>query len=287
MATSREVLTMSFVLTDTSVVFTDPGSVAFLAVGSNPDTVDAVTAPVQIGGGDPDTDTPGRTYTTTDAPDGEIAQVFLSGYQTRLNVGSGAANITAAGGGQIVEAADADNTGSRIIKLGVDSILYNGGIVDESATVAGDSSGESVTIAEAAGGQGGSFAYYAHAGAGDDQIEGSSQADFIRGGAGNDTINGFDGNDLIRGGSGSDQIESGRGSDTLYYTADQLDGSVDTFVDFTAAEDKISFDSTAVSSLDQISGLGTNTIIITGGAGNNTVITSQNDAITGDDINFV
>ena len=271
---------MSFVITDTSVVFTNPSLVAFLADDANRDTVDAVTAPVQLGGTN-------VTYQTAAAADGEIAQVVLSGSGTRLNIGNGAANVTAAQGGQIIESSDADNTGSRIVKLGVDTIAYNGAVVDEEATVAGASSGETVTIAQAAGGQGDNFAYYAHSGAGDDQIEGSSQADFIRGGAGNDTINGFGGNDVIRGGSGSDSITTGPGADTLYYTADQLDGSVDTFVDFTAGEDKISFDSAAVSSLDQISGLGTDTIIITGGAGNNTVIISQNDEITGDDINFV
>jgi Ca2+-binding RTX toxin-like protein len=273
---------MSFVITDTSVVFTDPTSVTTLAEGSNPNEVDATTAAVQVGGTN-------VTYTTLEAAAGTTAQVVVSGAGTRLNVGNGAAKVTAVGGGQIIEAVDpTTNQGARIIKLGDDSVAYNSDVVNNDATVAGNAGDEPVTIAQAAGGQGGSFAFYAHSGAGNDQIEGSSLSDFIRGGAGNDEINSFGGNDLIRGGSGSDTVTSGPGADTLYYTADQLDGSEDTFVDFSSGEDKISFDSTQVASLDQISGLGTKSIFVSGADGTVVVtVTSQNDVINGDDINFV
>jgi Ca2+-binding RTX toxin-like protein len=270
---------MSFVITDTSVVFTDPTNVAVLPAGSDPGAVDGTESAVQVGGIN-------ATYSTIDAPAGSTNQMVLSGFGTRLNLGTGAANVTATGGGQIVEAADPTDQGTRIIKLGDASVDYNGATVNTAATVAGNAGDEPVTVAEAAGGQGADFAFYSHAGAGDDQIEGSSLNDFIRGGAGNDLINGFGGDDLIRGGSGSDTITGGSGADTLYYTEDQLDGSVDTFVDFNSGEDKISFDSTQVASLDQISGLGTNSIFVNG-AGGTVVVTSQADAITGDDINFV
>jgi len=96
---------MSFVITDTSVVFTDPTSVVTLAAGSNPNEVDATKAAngVQVGGIN-------GTYTTLEAAAGTTAQVVVSGSGTRLNVGNGAANVTAVGGGQIIEAVDAVRT---------------------------------------------------------------------------------------------------------------------------------------------------------------------------------
>ena len=271
---------MSFVITDTSVVFADPTTVDPLTDGSDPSAVDATAAPVQVGGIN-------TTYATVNAAAGSVNEVVVSGFGTRLNLGTGDAKVSAVGGGQIVEVANPNDQGTRIIKLGDSTVAYNGATVNTTAEVAGNSSDETVTIAQAAGNQGGSFAFYAHGGAGNDQLEGSSLSDFIRGGAGNDEINGFGGNDLIRGGSGADTVTSGPGADTLYYTADQLDGSVDTFVDFSSGEDKISFDSTQVASLDQISGLGTNTIFVNGAGGTTVVVTTDADAIAGDDINFV
>lgn len=271
---------MSFVITDTSTVFTNPTTVPTLAAGSDPTSVDATVAGgVQVGGIN-------GTYTTDAAPAGTTANVVVSGFGTRLNLGDGAANVSAVGGGQIVEAVDPTNTGARIIKLGDASVAYNGDTVNTAATVTGNAAGETVSIADAAGNQGGNFAFYAHSGAGDDQLEGSSLSDFIRGGAGNDTINALGGNDLIRGGSGADNVTGGAGADTLYYTADQLDGSVDTFVDFTSGTDKITFDSTQVSSIQSINGIGTKSIFVTGANGT-VVISSQNDDIQASDIDFV
>jgi len=273
---------MSFVITDTSIVFTNPSNVSFLPTGSNPTSVVATTAPVQVGGSN-------QTYTTVAATAGQTTQLLVSGLNTRVNVASGAANIAAVGGGAIVESATGGtvSTGNRIIELGDNTVPYNGGVVASAAVVSGNGSGTQ-TIAQAAGNIApvGGFAYYGAGGSGNDQIEGSSLNDFIRGGAGNDTINGFGGNDLIRGGAGSDVISFGKdGSDTLYYTSDQLDGSTDTVTDFVSGQDKIAVDRTAVASTANISGLGTSTITFI--ASGTRVISSSNSVIKAEDIQIV
>ena len=244
---------MSFVINDPSPVFTSPTTVPFLQTGSNPSAVVATSNDgVQLGGG-PTPEQPNivpSTYTTVAAATGQTVQLVVSGNGTRVNVASGAAKIAAVGGGAIVESAIGGtvSTGDRTIELGDSSVFYNGGVVATEAVVSGNGSGTQ-TIAQAAGNfipaKSGTmptdgFAYYASGGSGNDLIEGSSLNDFIRGGAGADSINGYGGNDVIRGGAGSDTIYGGAtGADTLYYTSDQLDGSTDTFVDFTTNIDKI------------------------------------------------
>jgi Ca2+-binding RTX toxin-like protein len=162
------------------------------------------------------------------------------------------------------------------------SAPYNGAVVDKTALVVGNS-GDSLTINQAAGGQGGDFAFYVHAGSGNDLIVGSFQPDFLRGGAGNDTIFAYAGDDLIRGGSGSDYIEGGNGSDTLYYTSYQMDAATDIFGDFVTGVDKISVDRSIISGLGQISGLGTKTIVFSGG----TTVISLGTEIYGTDITLI
>jgi len=271
---------MSFVINDTSIVFTNPSSVLFLPTGSNPTSVVATTAPVQVGGSN-------QTYTTVAATAGQTTQLVVSGLNTRVNVASGAAKISAVGGGAIVESATGGtvSTGNRIIELGDNTVAYNGGVVASAAVVSGNGSGTQ-TIAQAAGNIApvGGFAYYGAGGSGNDQIEGSSLSDFIRGGAGNDTINGYGGNDVIRGGAGSDTIYGGAGEDTLYYTSDQLDGSTDTFVDFATGTDKIAVAGSSVASTAAISGLGSNTITFTASG---TKVISGGTAINATDINIV
>ena len=271
---------MSFVITDTSIVFTNPSSVLFLPTGSNPTSVVATTAPVQVGGSN-------QTYTTVAATAGQTTQLVVSGLNTRVNVASGAAKISAVGGGAIVESATGGtvSNGNRIIELGDNTVAYNGGVVASAAVVSGNGSGTQ-TIAQAAGNIApvGGFAYYGAGGSGNDQIEGSSLSDFIRGGAGNDTINGYGGNDVIRGGAGSDTIYGGAGEDTLYYTSDQLDGSTDTFVDFATGTDKIAVAGSSVASTAAISGLGSNTITFTASG---TKVISGGTAINATDINIV
>ncbi len=73
---------------------------------------------------------------------------------------------------------------------------------------------------------------YFHSSGGNDSIEGSQFNDFIRAGGGDDQIISGEGDDLIRSGAGSDVISTGGGIDTVYYTVDQIDGSVDTITDF-------------------------------------------------------
>jgi Ca2+-binding RTX toxin-like protein len=272
---------MSFALNDTLVIFNNPTTVDTLSAGSNPNQVNATVSPIQVGGIN-------QAYATTSgATNAAPQQIVVSGQKNRLNVSSGAAKIQAVGGGTIIESTQATGDFSKIINLNLDFVAnpsapYNGAVVDKTAIVAGNT-GDSITINQAAGGQGGDFAFYAHGGTGNDTIVGSFQADFLRGGAGNDSIYGYAGNDLIRGGVGSDYVEGGQGNDTLYYTSDQIDGSTDVYGDFVTGADKISIDRTIISGLSQISGLGTNTIVI---AGINTLI-SQGTIINPNDITLI
>jgi len=255
-----------------------------LPTGSNPTAVVATT-PVQLAG-------TAQTYTTLATTGGAPAQLVVSGQQTRVNVAPGVAKIQATGGGAIIESAIVAGDSAKTISLGDSSIPYNGAVVNTVQTVSGNGSGTQ-SITQAAGGftpaasgnqLTAGFAYYAQGGSGNDSIEGSSLNDFIRGGAGNDTINGFGGNDVVRGGAGSDSISFGLGSDTLYYTADQLDGSTDIVTDFTTGTDKIGVDRTSLASTANISGLGTNTITFTASG---TRVISQGSAINAADIQIV
>jgi len=257
---------MSFVISpDISTVFSNPIAVPS-PQGANPSAVLISTSNVAGGG----TQLGGERATYTLAPiTTGTGNLVLSGSQTVVNLSSGAINASIIGGGNILEAKIISGTGSnKIIQISSDVAYNNAVVVDPNASLASGG-----TVSSAAGGltpsilgteqtqQG--FAFYAHAGAGNDQIEGSAQNDFIRGGLGNDTINGFGGNDVIRGGSGADSIFGGDGNDTLYYTSDQLDGSTDIFVDFRTGIDKIAVAKTAYSSTTGIEGLGTRTITFT------------------------
>lgn len=270
---------MSFVFSDTLLIFSDPTSVAPLASGINPSSVNATFSPVRLGG-------IGQTYAlTSGAIPAAPQQVVLSDSQNILFVPSDSSKVQAIGGGHIIESVQGVNNAGMIIKLNMlnptkPGEYYNGSVVDKSTLVSGNFFGDSLTINQAAGGQGGDFAFYVHAGSGNDLIIGSFKADFIRGGAGNDTIYAYADNDLIRGGSGSDYIEGGQGNDTLFYTIDQMDGSADVFRDFSTGVDKISLDRSVVSSLSEISGLDTKTIVFA----NNTSLTSLNTIIMPDDI---
>jgi len=278
---------MSFVISDTSTVFTNPVNVKPPA----PDTSTTAT-PIsysstigtQLGGG--------TTYTLAPIPTGSTGYLVVSGPATVVNLKEGAVNANIIGGGNILEATVIAGAGSnKIIEISsADGTGYNNAVVvNPNASLASGG-----TVSSAAGGQipttisgngqtNPGFAFYVHAGAGNDSIEGSAQNDFIRGGSGNDNINGFGGNDLIRGGSGSDTIRGGAGNDTLYYTSDQLDGATDTFTDFTTG-DIIAVARTSVASTAGITGFGTNTITFTA---SQTKVISGNTAINITDIQIV
>jgi Ca2+-binding RTX toxin-like protein len=241
---------MTVTNTSTLSIFTTPLSVPVAPAGTNANSVDA-TSPggLQLGG-------EGTTYSTTNfaaAPQ----NVVLTGDGNRLNVGGGAANVAVLGGGQIVESTQflgADSGKLFSIDLGGDSAdaakaADTTATVDLAATVSGNSVGETVSIADAAGGMTlPTTNFYIHGGTGNDTIIGSFLNDFLRGGAGNDTIASYAGNDIVRGGSGSDFIQLGADgsfSDTLYYTSDQVvTGDIDTVDQWQSGSDRIVFDNT-------------------------------------------
>lgn len=67
----------------------------------------------------------------------------------------------------------------------------------------------------------------------DDNIFGSDFNDAKRAGEGDDIVNLGAGDDLVRLGTGSDVVTLGEGKDTVLVTVDQLDGQIDTVLDWT------------------------------------------------------
>lgn len=61
-----------------------------------------------------------------------------------------------------------------------------------------------------------------NAGAGDDNVQGSSQGDILSGGEGNDTLRGKEGDDALNGGNGADLIDGGTGVDTAFYLGNMV-----------------------------------------------------------------
>ena len=274
-------------------VFSDPASVPFVPEGANPGQVDAVDSPVAVGG-------VGQTWTTTAAAEGQVNQVVVTGENTRLNLGTGAAEVNAPGaGGAIIESVQlVDSDGKPIPDasktIAVGGPNYNGASISLEEQVAGNSTSEQESILEAAGGATGlpgtgtpvgGFAYYVHGGTGDDIIRGSSFNDFLRGGGGNDLINAGAGQDLVRGGAGSDTLFLGQGLDTLYYTDDQVGGDdFDILQDFTSGQDTIN----VAKGIDAVLSDDRQTIIFTNQAtGGVTRLDSQKDQFQLSDINFL
>ena len=274
-----------------STVFDDPASVLAPPPDTNPEAVVASDQPVALGG-------QGVTWATTNAGEGQVNQVVVTGDNTRVNLGTGAGEVNAVGaGGAIIESVQlVDSEGnpipdaSKTIVVGGDN--YNGVSVALTEQVSGNSTAEQESIQEAAGGSlpgtgtpVGGFAYYVHGGTGDDQVRGSSFNDFLRGGAGNDFINAGDGEDLVRGGAGSDTLFLGQGLDTLYYTADQVGGNdLDIFQDFTSGEDTISV---AKGIKAEISADGRSILFANEATGGFTTLISEKDDFKLSDINFL
>lgn len=277
-----------------SPVFTNPAAVPVVE-NQNPTAVDLTQAPGQVGGVN-------QTYTLTSTAGTEaVQQVVLSGEGNRLNISGGAANVAALDGGAIVESAPLLGANGQVLPDATKNINlsagdnFNGQTINTVATVQGNAPGQQVSITEAAGGQLGQivqadgsvvqgYAFYASGGSGNDNISGSGLSDFIRGGDGDDVVNAGGGNDLVRGGSGSDDLTLGQGQDTLYFTLDQIDGSIDTLRDFTRGEDIISLDRTVSFQIVN----GGQSIIFTTADGQTATLNSSNGVLfTNDDIRFL
>jgi Ca2+-binding RTX toxin-like protein len=221
----------------------DPLETSAPPEGANPSAISATAAPVQLGGVE-------QTWQTVAAAPGTTAQVVVSGENTRLNLNTGSAFVTAVGSGLIIESIQLVNSSNQIvpdagkaIKLGSETVAFTPTPINANSIVSGNTVAQTETIAQAAGGNVTPFVFYVHGGTGNDSIEGSAFSDFIRGGAGNDILNGYGGSDLIRGGAGSDTFTLGSDvgvSDTLYYTVDQVtNGDRDVVTDFQSGLDKV------------------------------------------------
>lgn len=292
-----------------SSVFTDPTAAPILTFTTDITTTPVVIAPntpVQLTG----TDVVITTAANTD-PTASV-QLVVSGLQNVVNLGTGAAQVNVVGGGAIVEAVQLVNSSGqpipdvgKAVNLGggdpaTGGVAYNGGIVDTTVLVSGNSAtAPKETVAQAAGslaptGAPG-FAYYTHGGTGNDTIVGSDLADFIRGGAGNDLIDASQGNDLVRGGSGSDTVTLGLGIDTLYYTIDQVGfRDFDILTDFVSGVDKIAVQGGAGIGVFDTAGnaftassAATKTIVFRAGATQTTLTNSGTDTFKFADINFL
>ena len=91
----------------------------------------------------------------------------------------------------------------------------------------------------------------AKGGTGNDTIKGNSAANYLFGFDGNDNIDGGAGNDQIEGGRGNDTLKGGAGGDTFLFRS-PFDGTIDTLLDFNAAEgDRIQLDHNIFTSLQK------------------------------------
>jgi hypothetical protein len=293
-----------------NTVFTDPTAAQVLTFTEDRNTTPIVIAPstpVQLTGTAVAITTAANTSPT--AP----VQLVVNGLQNVVNLGTGSAQVNVVGGGAIVESVQLVNSNGqpiadigKAVNLGggdpnAGGVAYNGGIVNTTVLVAGNSvDAPKETVSQAAGSLAPAapapgFAYYTHGGTGNDTIVGSDLADFIRGGAGNDLIDASQGNDLVRGGSGNDTITLGLGIDTLYYTLDQVGGSdVDTLTDFLSGIDKIAIQSGADIGVFDTAGnaftassTATKTIVFKAGASQTTLTNSGADTFKFTDIVFL
>jgi Ca2+-binding RTX toxin-like protein len=292
------------VFTDNSV-FTDPAAAAELVFTTDraDPIVIAPNTPVQLTGTDVTITTAANTSPT------DPVELVVNGLNNVVNLGTGSALVNVVGGGAIVEAVQLVNSdGQPIADIGkavnlgggdptAGGIAYNGGLVDTTALVGGNSvDAPKETVSQAAGSLapvGTGFAYYTHGGTGNDSIVGSNLADFIRGGAGNDLIDASNGDDLVRGGTGNDTITLGGGIDTLYYTLDQVGGNnVDILTDFLTNIDKIAIQGgIGVFDVDgnafNASSTATQTIVFKSGASQTTLTNSGANTFNFSDIVFL
>jgi Ca2+-binding RTX toxin-like protein len=256
-----------------SVVFTNPTSVAPPPTGTDPNAVNATTAPVQLGAG-----ATNDTFTTTPAGQGETAQIVGAGQGTQINLGTGSAEVNIIGSSMIIESVQlVGGDGSKTFDA--QNAALGTTPINTAVNVTGNTPQQTVTIAQAASGLApagtGTFTgAYIHGGTGADTIIGSNFNDFLRGGAGNDWINALAGNDLVRGGAGSDTIFLGTGIDTLLYTIDQVGFGNDTLLDFAPGQDVI-----AVAPGQGITAVVNGTEVTFTSAAGTTTLTSANGSV--------
>ncbi|OWJ66260.1 calcium-binding protein [Inquilinus limosus] len=127
----------------------------------------------------------------------------------------------------------------------------------------------------------------------DDRIDGLGGNDVLLGNGGDDVLNGGDGNDQLYGGGGSNTLNGGAGNDEVTVTrtfgdpasADIVDGGAgnDTLiVDFAGANGPLSFTLNGTSGDGSIRSANFETLIYTGGSGNDTVAgAAGNDQLFG------
>ena len=244
---------------------------------------------------------PGAEFVITDANTSAENPVAIEGTEGTVFVAAGTqASNVALGGTQafidIGNAVDAD--GNPLDGSGstfqVDENFEGTVIANLNDAIIGDTKvdlnteTQNGTIADNAPAGADGIDYYLNGGAGNDTLGGSAGNDFIRGGAGDDTINAEQGNDIVRVGAGDDQVSLGTGEDVLYLTVDQLQGeSTNTITDFTSGEDTIQIDA----DLEDRAFLnfvdGDLIIELSGTETGSTTITSGNNDIDEDDVEFV
>ena len=125
-----------------------------------------------------------------------------------------------------------------------------------------------------------------YAGAGTDNLTGSSNSDLIFAGSGNDTVVGGDGADAIVGETGADSLSGGAGNDRLYVDSDDtlIDGGADTDavyivggtgVTLNMATSNVEYVQDDVGAADTINGVGTGARVIAGGGDDTIGITNS------------
>lgn len=209
----------------------------------------------------------------------------VSSSETVHFVGATGTVIIDAGGGDdsvTILAIDSGFNATIDVRGGSGDDAVNAAAIASGLLVNGDAGNDTIT--------GGSGNDTLNGGDDDDQLSGAGGNDALNGGSGNDTstggtgtdtLNGGDGDDLLSGGGGNDTIDGGAGTDTIAESGDvdfDIDASSLTGVGTDQFSDIEQASLTGGDSANTIdASLFTGPVTVTAGAGNDTVIGSDND----------
>jgi len=240
------------------------------------------------------------THSFTNASDGSVliadasnTSVFYTGLEPIFDSILATTRIFEFGGtADIITLDDEGTPGNGIMRLSsvsssetvqftapTGTVFINAGGGDDSVTILPIDTGFTAAI-EVEGGSGNDTVNAAAIASGL-LVNGDAGNDTITGGSGNDTLNGGDDDDLLSGGGGNDTINGGTGTDTIAESGDvdfTIDASSLTGVGTDQFSDIEQASLTGGDSANTIdASLFTGSVTVTAGAGNDTVIGSDND----------
>jgi Ca2+-binding RTX toxin-like protein len=225
--------------------------------------------------------------------DGSDSSVFYTGLEPVFDSIVATNRVFEFGGTSDVITLDDEGTpGNGVMRLSSVSSSETVHFVDATGTVVIEAGGGDDSITILAIDSGFTATIDIRGGSGDDAVNaaaitsgllvnGDAGNDTITGGAGNDTLNGGADDDLLSGSGGNDTLNGGAGTDTIAESADadfEIDASSLTGVGTDQFSDIEQASLTGGNSANTIdASLFTGSVTVTAGAGNDTVIGSDND----------